>query len=109
MHERDYPLQLDNFYYIAMYLEIEGSNALAGYIYRYMAHNYGNRIWMFTRAANALYKANRLSEALELITTVNKARPSVSSLLIEARIWRAFDRPRKAVELLTKARTILDA
>jgi len=61
------------------------------------------------RAASALYQTERDDDdALALCQAVNRARPTVESLVLEARLHRRADRVEKAIALLEESRRILD-
>ncbi|MBN1974922.1 MAG: glycosyltransferase family 2 protein [Sedimentisphaerales bacterium] len=101
------PLQFDNMLQQAFIAQNNGDWFQAADIYEYIAENHGNEYWMKTLAANALYKANYKKLAADLCAEVNHSRPTVQTLLLEAKIRREEKKYDTAIELLTMAeRTI---
>jgi len=102
------PFKFDQLLEMAQRAEKCGDYAKAAMLFEYIKDNYGNEIWMKRLAADALFKAGNLTRAAELIEQVNRERPSVESLLIEAKIKKQQKDFNSAIELLEKARRILD-
>jgi len=89
-------------------LESEGSLIRAAALYRQAARDFGNVFWMQERAAECLYRAGgRDADAMDLARELNRARPSPSTLLLEARLHRRADRTGEAVALLERAERVL--
>jgi len=103
----EYPLQFDNLMTGAKEIEKQGDWARAVEVFEYLAQNYQNELWMKTRWANTLYHAGRYDEALSIAEELNLKRPTVSTLLIEARIHRKRDDVSLAIEQFEKAEDIL--
>jgi len=89
-------------------IEKQGDWARAVEVFEYLARNYQNELWMKTRWANALYHAGRYDDAAAMAGEVNSERPTVSTLLMEARARRKKDDFGGAVDLLEKAKQILE-
>ncbi len=101
------PFQLDQLVCQAKSLGEEGSWAEAGRVFESTVEHYGNELWMKSRAAEAFYKAGEFGKAGELAREVNEKKPTVDTLLLEARLHRArkdFDR---SIALLEEAERIL--
>jgi tetratricopeptide (TPR) repeat protein len=63
---------------------------------------------MNSMAANAWFKAGRYDKAAELAADINQNRPSVDTLLLEAKIhWKREDM-NSAIMVLEKAKDILE-
>jgi glycosyltransferase involved in cell wall biosynthesis len=101
------PFQLDQLVCQAKSLGEEGAWAEAGRVFESTVERYGNDLWMKSRAAEAFYKAGEFGKAGELAREVNEKKPTVDTLLLEARLHRArkdFDR---SIALLEEAERIL--
>ena len=103
----EFPLQFDCWVIEAEEAELQGDWARAVEVFEYLAQNYQNELWMKTRWANTLYHAGRYDEALSIAEELNLKRPTVSTLLIEARIHRKRDDVSLAIEQFEKAEDIL--
>jgi len=104
----EYPLQFDNLMTGAEEIEKLGDWSRAVEVFDYLARNYQNELWMKTRWANALYHSGQYDNAARIVGQVNSKRPTVSTLLMEARVRRKKEDFRGAVDLLEKAKQILD-
>jgi outer membrane PBP1 activator LpoA protein len=76
-------------------------------MFEYIAENYRNELWMKTRAARAFYKAGDHGRASELSKQVNQQRPTVDTLLLEAKVARERNDLNAAIERLARAQQIL--
>ena len=103
----EFPFQFDDLVKAVEEVEEKGDWLYASQIFEYMCENYRNELWMKTRWANALYHAGRYDEALSIAEELNLKRPTVSTLLIEARIHRKRDDVSLAIEQFEKAEDIL--
>lgn len=103
----EFPFQFDDLVKAAEEVEEKGNWLYASQIFEYMCEKYRNELWMKTRWANALYHAGRYDEALSIAEELNLKRPTVSTLLIEARIHRKRDDVSLAIEQFEKAEDIL--
>jgi tetratricopeptide (TPR) repeat protein len=106
--EAEYPFQFDNLLTAVTDLQQGGEWDRAERVLNYMAQNYGNTNWMQTLRANALYWADRIKESIEIVQKMNRTRPTVTRLLIEARCYRKNKQFQKAAELYRHAQMILD-
>ena len=102
------PFQLDKYLKLALTAESNGDWRQAGDIYEYIAENHRNELWMKTLAAKAFFKAADHTRAAELSRIVNQQRPTVDTLLLEAKIRREKKDFDSAIELLKTAETILE-
>ncbi len=102
------PFQFDSLLKKAQNAGKAGDWLGAARIYEYIAENYHNQFWMKSLAAAALFKAGRDDKAAEICHTVNLQRPTVDTLLLEAKLKRRQGDFHPAVELLEKAELILN-
>jgi glycosyltransferase involved in cell wall biosynthesis len=101
------PFQLDQLVCQAKSLGEEGSWAEAGRVFESTVERYGNELWMKSRAAEAFYKAGEFGKAGELAREVNQKKPTVDTLLLEARLHRARKDFDGSIALLEEAERIL--
>ncbi len=73
-----------------------------------MGEHYQNELLMKRRALEPLYKAGSYDKAIELGSQVNRERPTVDTLLIEAKAHREQKNFNTAIELLETAEQILE-
>ena len=103
------PFAFDEAMKQAMAAEAEGSLLDAAGIYDALRRNGPNRLWAAEAAAAALYHdPARTRQALETCGRINRRQPTVSTLLLEARLCRRNHRVEEAAKLLERARGILD-
>lgn len=106
----EWALGFERVFQAAESLEEEGNWVQAAALYNQIHPRFGNTRWMRERAAAALYRAGgRDDEALDIVGDLNRGRPTVSTLILEARLHRRCDRLNDAVGLLERARSILNA
>jgi len=103
----EYAFRFDRALQDAQRLEENGAWERAAAAYRDIAGRFGNAHWMGRRRARALAEAGRDGDALDLCRDLNRRRPTVGSLLLEARIHRQADRLDDAVRRLEEARRCL--
>ena len=101
------PFQFDSLLKEARTEEKAGNWRQAAQIYEYIGEHYNNQLWMKSLAANALFKAGDFSKAAELVSWVNQRRPTVDTLLLEARIKRRNRDFNAALSLLNGAEDML--
>ncbi len=101
------PFQFDDLLQQAQFAEKEGNWTQAAQMFEYIGENYQNKLWMKTRAARAFYRAGDHSKASELSKQVNRQRPTVDTLLLEAKAARERNDLNRAIELLRRAEQIL--
>ena len=104
----EYPFQFDNLFRQARLAEQDGNFSKAGQMYEYIAENHRNELWMKGLAAKAFFKAADHTRAAELSHNVNRQRPTVDTLLLEAKVKRENGDFNSAIELLKMAVKILE-
>ena len=77
-------------------------------MFEYIADNHQNQLSMRTRAAKAFFKAGDHARAAELSCELNQQRPTVDTLLLEAKVKREKKFFESAMELLERAEQILE-
>ena len=105
---KEYPFQFDNLLQQAKSAGLDGNWLEAAGLFEHIAENHRNRLWMITMAAKAFYKAGDLKRALILSSEINNQRPSIDTLLLEAKIKRNDNNFDSAIELLESAERILN-
>jgi len=101
------PFQFDSLYKEAQAEEKNGSWKQAAQIYEYIGQRYHNQLWMKSLAADALFKAGDFDGAAELASWINRQRPTVDTLLLEAKLKRKERDFKAAIPLLQRAEDIL--
>lgn len=101
------PFQFDYLLQQAQLAEKDGSWMQAARMFEYICEKCQNQLWMKTLAARAFYRAGEHSKASELSKQVNLQRPTVDTLLVEAKVAREKNDVNRAIELLTTAEQIL--
>ncbi|OHB85288.1 MAG: hypothetical protein A2Z38_07055 [Planctomycetes bacterium RBG_19FT_COMBO_48_8] len=102
------PFQFDNLLQQAQSAEKDGNWRQAGQIYEFIAENHRNELWMKRLAARAFFKAGDHIQTAELSQSVNRQRPTVDTLLLEAKIKREKKDFDSAIKLLKTAEQILE-
>jgi glycosyltransferase involved in cell wall biosynthesis len=102
------PFQFDISLKEARSAEKDGKWAAAAQMYEYIAEHHHNGLWMKSLAAKAFFKAGGHPKASELCCEVNARRPTVDTLLLEAKVRREKKRFNSAIELLENAKQILE-
>lgn len=97
------PFQFDELLRQAQLAEAEGNWAAAAQLFEYMAAHYRNELWMKAMAARAYFEAGRHAHADQLSREVNRTRPTVDTLLLEAKIHRQKQDYAAAIRLLGQA------
>jgi glycosyltransferase involved in cell wall biosynthesis len=105
---QEFPFQFDNLLQQALSVEKDGDFSKAGQMYEYIAENHQNELWMQRLAAKAFFKAANHKRAAELSHNLNRQRPTVDTLLLEAKIKRENEDFNSAIELLKSAEQILE-
>ena len=108
LRPEEVPFQFDSLYKETQDCEKNGNFLQAAKIYKYIAANYKNQLWMNALAAKALWKAGFHQNAIELASAINNQRPSIDTLLLEAKVKREKKDFSSAIELLEKAEGILE-
>jgi glycosyltransferase involved in cell wall biosynthesis len=104
----EYPFQFDNLLQQALSSEKDGDFSKAGQMYEYIAENHKNELWMQRLAAKAFFRAANHTKAAELSHNLNRQRPTVDTLLLEAKIKRENKDFNSAIELLKTAEQMLE-
>ena len=101
------PFQFDHLLQQAQSAEKDGNWMQAADMFEYIAENYRNKLWMKTLAARAFYRARDHNKASKLSNQVNQQRPTVDTLLLEAKVARERNDLNLAIELLKRAEQTL--
>ena len=104
----EYPFQFDNLVTCAEDAAEKGDFKYASQIYDFTRDQYQNDVWMMTRCANELYYMSDYENAARLAAEINAVRPSVSTIVIEARARRQMEDYNSAIKLFKKAEDILE-
>ncbi|MEJ2647041.1 MAG: glycosyltransferase [Sedimentisphaerales bacterium] len=105
---QELPFQFDNMLQQAFSAQNNGDWLQAAEIYEYAAENYSNELWMKSLASNALFNAGKISSAAALCSQVNRKRPTVGTLLLEAKARCREKEYSAAIELLTIAQKTIE-
>jgi glycosyltransferase involved in cell wall biosynthesis len=97
------PFQFDEGLRQAKLAEAEGDWMAAAQAYESMVGRHHNEFWMKTLAAQAYFNAGKYPCAGRLSRQVNGERPTVDTLLFEAKMHRQAGDFHKAIQLLTDA------
>jgi len=101
------PFQFDTLLKKAQAEEKNGRWKQAAEIYGYIGEHYDNQFWMKSLAAGALFKARDFARSAELASWLNQQRPTVDTLLLEAKLKRRGRDFNAALALLKRAEDIL--
>jgi glycosyltransferase involved in cell wall biosynthesis len=107
--EEELPFHLDNLLREAKLAEADGDWTAAARLFEHMGERFGNHLWMRTMAARAYFEAGDHPRAAGLSEQVNGERPTVDTLLLEAKVRRRKRDFHTAIRLLTRAEQILEA
>ncbi|MHC4572547.1 MAG: glycosyltransferase [Planctomycetota bacterium] len=102
------PFQFEQLLKEAQAAEAAGDYAKAAETFEYIGDHYQNELWMKSAAARVLFKLGSYARAAELSREVNRKRPTVDTLLLEARVNRAENQFDSAIGLLERAENILE-
>ena len=102
------PFQFDQLLLEANSAERLGDWSKAAEIFEYLAEYYRNELWMKTRAAKAFFAAADHAKAASLSGDINRRRPTVDTLLLEAKVNREQGDLDSAIGLLERAEQILE-
>ena len=87
-NEEELPFQFDELLRQAKQAEADGEWTAAARLFEHMGERFGNQLWMTTMAARAYFEAGDHLRAGRLSGQVNRERPTVDTLLLEANICR---------------------
>jgi len=107
LRPNEIPFQFDTLLKQARAEEECGNLKKAAEIYEYIGDHYHNQFWMKSLAAGALFKAGNFTKAAELASWINQRRPTVDTLLLEAKLKRQGRDFNVALALLKRAESIL--
>jgi glycosyltransferase involved in cell wall biosynthesis len=102
------PFQFDQLLEKAKTAEKEGNWSKAAEMFEYITKHHQNELWMKSLAANASFKAGGHIRAANLSHEINRQRPTVDTLLLEAKVKREQKDFSSAIKLLEKAEQILE-
>lgn len=106
--EAERALPFDRLLQHAQDMEADGDWVRAAWLYDQMGQRFANRRWMSECRARALWQAGgRDDEALEVCRALNLSTPTVSTLVLEARLLKRANRPKAAAALLQEAEVLL--
>ncbi len=105
--EEELPFQFDELLRQAKLAEADGDWTAAARLFERMGERFGNQLWMKTMAARAYFEAGDHPRADRFSGQVNGERPTVDTLLLEARICRERQDFNTAIRLLTQAERVL--
>ena len=108
LQPEEIPFQFDQLLEKAKSAEKNGNWSKAADMFEYIMEHYQNELWMKTLAAKASFKAGGHILAAELSREVNRQRPTVDTLLLEAKVKREKNDFNSAIKLLEKAEQILE-
>jgi glycosyltransferase involved in cell wall biosynthesis len=108
LQPEEIPFQFDQLLEKAKSAEKNGNWSKAAEMFEYITEHYQNELWMKTLAAKASFKAGGHIRAAELSREVNRQRPTVDTLLLEAKVKHEKKDFNSAIELLNKAEQILE-
>ncbi|RKY23566.1 MAG: hypothetical protein DRP62_05650 [Planctomycetota bacterium] len=102
------PFQFDQLLIEARLAEKDGNWAEAARIFEYIAEHYQNELLIKTLAAKAFFKAGDYTKAAQISCSLNQQRPTVDTLLLEAKTSRLKKNFNSAIELLERAERTLE-
>jgi glycosyltransferase involved in cell wall biosynthesis len=108
LQPEEIPFQFDQLLEKAKSAEKNGNWSKAAEMFEYITEHHENELWMKTLAAKASFKAGGHIRAAELSREVNRQRPTVDTLLLEAKVKREEKDFNSAIKLLEKAKQILE-
>jgi hypothetical protein len=101
--EEELPFQFDELLRQAKVAVDDGNWVAAARLFESMAERHQNELWMKTMAARAYFEGGHLAEAGRCSHEVNQQRPTVDTLLLEAKICRRKENLDTAIHLLERA------
>jgi len=105
--EEELPFQFDDLLLQAKLAEADGDWIAAARLFERMGERFGNQLWMKEMAARAYFEAGDHPRAGRLSGQVNLERPTVDTLLLEAKVCRRQQDFSTAIRLLTQAEQML--
>ena len=108
LESEEIPFQFDQLLEKAKTAEKNGNWSKAVEMFEYMRKHHQNELWMKSLAAQASFMAGSHIRAANLSHEINCQRPTVDTLLLEAKIKREQKDFNSAIKLLEKAEQILE-
>jgi tetratricopeptide (TPR) repeat protein len=108
LQPEEIPFQFDQLLEKAHAAEKNGNWSKAAEMFEYITEHHENELWMKTLAAKASFKAGGHIRAAELSREINRQRPTVDTLLLEAKVKHKKKDFHSAIKLLEKAEQILE-
>lgn len=102
-NEDELPFLFDGLVQQAKLAEADGDWAAAARLFEHAAMNFRNELWMNAMAARAYFEAGNTAQAGQLSGAVNEVRPTIDTLLMEAKIRRQEQNFSEAIRLLSQA------
>ncbi|MEN6576859.1 MAG: glycosyltransferase [Phycisphaerales bacterium] len=102
-HPEELPFQFDELLRQGKLAEADGSWSVAARLFEQIGRQHRNELWLKTMAARAHFEAGDHERAGRLSREVNAARPTIDTLLLEAKVYRQERDFAKAIRLLSKA------
>ncbi len=100
---QELPFQFDELLRRGKLAEADGNWPAAADLFEQMGQRYHNELWMRTMAARAHFEAGHREKAGRLSNEVNRFRPTVDTLLLEAKVRRQERDFAGAIRLLSEA------
>jgi glycosyltransferase involved in cell wall biosynthesis len=97
------PFQFDEVLRLAGLAEADGNWGKAARLFEYAGEHYRNELWMKAKAARAHFEAGNHAGADRLSREINRVRPTVDTLLLEAKVCRGQKDFVRAIRLLSRA------
>ena len=108
LEPEEIPFQFDQLLEKAKKAEKNGNWSKAAEMFEYITKHHQNELWIKSLAAKASFKAGSYMRAANLSHEINLQRPTVDTLLLEAKIKREQKDLNSAIKLLEKAEQILE-
>ena len=108
LEPEEIPFQFDQLLEKAKAAEKDGNWSKASEMFEYITCHHQNELWMKSLAAKASFKAGSHIRAAHLSHEINRQRPTVDTLLLEAKIKSEQNDFSSAIKLLEKAEQILE-
>jgi len=102
-NEEELPFQLDELLRQGKLAEADGNWSVAARLFERIGQRHRNELWMKTMAARAHFEAGDHERAGQLSREVNRVRPTIDTLLLEAKVRRKERDFAGAIRLLSEA------
>jgi tetratricopeptide (TPR) repeat protein len=103
LRPQELPFQFDEYLRQGKLAEADGNWSLAARLFEQMGERYDNKLWMRSMAARAYFEAGNHAQAARLSREVNRVRPAIDTLLLEAKVRRRERDYGGAIQLLSQA------